>query len=56
MGGRDSTVNAMAFLQRSWLKPVGICLLLQAALLSGGRVFHGWLIPEERCCVSRLEL
>lgn len=41
---------------RTWLPPVGTCLLLQASLLGAGFLIHRCIEPPTPCCVSPLVL
>jgi hypothetical protein len=42
----------MGPLLRTWLPQVGLCLLLQAGIASGGLLLHRWLAPQAPCCSS----
>ena len=39
-----------------WLPSVATCLLLQAAIVSGGVLLNHWVSSEPTCCDSPLEL
>jgi len=46
----------MVRMLRTWVPPVGTCLLLQAAILATGLVVHRWVEPQSPCCDSPLVL
>jgi hypothetical protein len=46
----------MVRLLRTWLPPVGGCLLLQGAIIGAGQLAHRLIVPESSCCASHLEL
>lgn len=46
----------MTRILRTWLPPVGLCLLLQASIVGGGLLLNRWIVPETPCCDSPLEL
>ncbi|MEB3322302.1 MAG: hypothetical protein VKI81_05715 [Synechococcaceae cyanobacterium] len=41
---------------RRWLPQVGLCLLLQGTIASGGLLLNRWMVPEPPCCESPLAL
>jgi hypothetical protein len=41
---------------RTWLPQVGLCLLLQGAIVGGGVLLNRWIVPEPPCCDSPLVL
>ncbi len=46
----------MVRILRTWLPPVGACLLLQATIAAGGLLLNRWIPPDRPCCDSPLEL
>jgi hypothetical protein len=46
----------MVRILRTWIGPVGSCLLLQAAIIGAGLVFQRCIEPTTPCCDSPLVL
>jgi hypothetical protein len=46
----------MLQLLRVWLPPLGICLMLQGAIVGSGLFLDRWIHPERPCCDSPLAL
>ncbi|MFM7312398.1 MAG: hypothetical protein ACKO0M_04395 [Cyanobium sp.] len=40
----------MSRLVRTWMPQVGVCLLLQGGLVSGGALLHHWVDAPSPCC------
>jgi hypothetical protein len=47
---------AMIRILRTWIPPVGSCLLLQAAIIGAGLLLHRCIEPQPPCCDSPLAL
>jgi len=51
-----SSVPSMVRILRTWIPPLGTCLLLQGSLIGAGFLIHRCLEPPIPCCDSPLVL
>lgn len=55
--GPDLWMDRLIFRNaKLWLPQVGVCLLLQAGIATGGLLLQRWILPESPCSAQPLVL